>query len=72
MSTMQSIQKLINNNVHLKLCDVIKLYDLNKIIENKETKNTYEKFSKHMPCQHIDWTLSGPWKGPMQVRDLAA
>ena len=33
---MQSIQKLINNNVHLKLHNVINHYDLNKIIEQKK------------------------------------
>ena len=36
VSMMQSIQKLINNNVHLKLHNIINHYDLNKIIENKE------------------------------------
>ena len=35
---MQSIQKLINNNVHLKLRNVIDHYDLNKIIGKKETE----------------------------------
>ena len=32
VSMMQSIQKLINNNVHLKLHNVISNYDLNKVI----------------------------------------
>ena len=38
VSTMQSIQKLICNNAHLKLHNVINEYDLNKIIEEKEKK----------------------------------
>ena len=36
---MQSIQKLINNNVHLKLQNVINHYDFNNIIfKNKKIK----------------------------------
>lgn len=35
---MQSAQKLINNNAHLKLRNVINHYGLNKIIEKKREK----------------------------------
>ena len=35
VSTMQSIQKLINNNAHLKLHNVIHHYYLSKIIGKK-------------------------------------
>ena len=38
VSTMQCTQKLINNNVHLKLHNVINYYDLNKIIGGKKEK----------------------------------
>ena len=33
---MQSVQKLIYNNVHLKLHNIINHYDLNKITEKKK------------------------------------
>lgn len=36
MSTMRSIQKLINKNVHLKLHNVMNDYDLNIIFLKKE------------------------------------
>ena len=36
VSTMQSMQKLINNNVHLKLHNVMNRYDLNKITDKKK------------------------------------
>ena len=39
----QSIQKLINNDVHPKLHNVINCYDFNKIIENK-------KIYQQCPC----------------------
>ena len=41
VSMMQSIQKMINNNVHVKLHNVINLYDFSKVIENKNKEFTH-------------------------------
>ena len=49
VNTMQSIKKLIDNNVHLKLHNVISQYDLNKIILKIKINNKEEHEGKpHM------------------------
>ena len=42
-----SIQKMINNNVHLKLHNVINHHDLNKIIGEKKKKLKKLMFMRH-------------------------